>query len=142
MVARKGRDAWSARTDVTGIPVSVLRRALKFKARWSRDDATLSPRRYPRPMSDFFSDGADPSRPIPPVEQPARLEALVEAVQGRTAITPRVGIVLGSGLGGLADELENPVVDPVRRAAGLARGDRAGPRRPAAARAPRPASRS
>ena len=63
-------------------------------------------------MSDFFSGGADRSRPIPPVEQPARLEALVEAVQGRSAVQPRVGIVLGSGLGGLAYELENPVVIP------------------------------
>ena len=63
-------------------------------------------------MSDFFSRGVDPSRPIQPFEQPARLEALVEAVQGRTAITPRVGIVLGSGLGGLADALENPVAIP------------------------------
>jgi purine-nucleoside phosphorylase len=63
-------------------------------------------------MSDFFSRGVDPSRPIQPFEQPARLEALVEAVQGRTAITPRVGIVLGSGLGGLADSVENPVSIP------------------------------
>jgi purine-nucleoside phosphorylase len=63
-------------------------------------------------MSDFFPRGADPSRPIQPFEQPARLEALVEAVQGRTAITPRVGIVLGSGLGGLADAVENPVSIP------------------------------
>ena len=69
-------------------------------------------RRYARPMSDFFSGGADRSRPIPPVEQPARLEALVEAVQGRSAVQPRIGIVLGSGLGGLAYELENPVVIP------------------------------
>ena len=63
-------------------------------------------------MSDFFPRGADPSRPIQPFEQPARLEALVEAVQGRTAITPRVGIVLGSGLGGLGDAVENPVSIP------------------------------
>ena len=63
-------------------------------------------------MSDFFSRGVDPSRPIQPFEQPARLEALVDAVQGRTAITPRVGIVLGSGLGGLADSVENPVSIP------------------------------
>jgi purine-nucleoside phosphorylase len=51
----------------------------------------------------------DRSRPIPPSEQPARLEALVEAVRGRTALVPRAGIVLGSGLGSLADDLENPV---------------------------------
>ena len=63
-------------------------------------------------MSDFFSGGADRSRPIPPVDQPTRLEALVEAVQGRTAVQPRIGIVLGSGLGSLAYEVENPVVIP------------------------------
>jgi purine-nucleoside phosphorylase len=63
-------------------------------------------------MSDFLPRGIDPSRPIRPFEQPARLEALVEAVQGRTAITPRVAIVLGSGLGGLADAVENPVSIP------------------------------
>ena len=64
-----------------------------------------------------MSDGLPPtpidrSRPITPVEQPARLAALVAAVQGRTALIPRVGIVLGSGLGGLADDLENPVAIP------------------------------
>ena len=63
-------------------------------------------------MSDFLSRGVDRSRPIPPVDQPSRLEALVEAVQGRTAIVPRVGIVLGSGLGGLAHAVENPVAIP------------------------------
>ena len=63
-------------------------------------------------MSDFFTGAASRSGPIPPVEQPAKLEALVEAVQGRSAVQPRIGIVLGSGLGGLAYELENPVVIP------------------------------
>jgi purine-nucleoside phosphorylase len=51
----------------------------------------------------------DPRRPIPPSDQPARLAALVAAVRERTALVPEVGIVLGSGLGGLADELEEPV---------------------------------
>jgi purine-nucleoside phosphorylase len=64
-------------------------------------------------MNDPFSPNrVDRSRPIPPVEQPMRLEALVEAVHGRTALVPRAGIVLGSGLGSLADELENPVAIP------------------------------
>ena len=52
-------------------------------------------------MSDFFSGGADRSRPIPPVEQPARLEALVEAVQGRSAIQSR-GSASCSGRGSAA----------------------------------------
>jgi purine-nucleoside phosphorylase len=54
----------------------------------------------------------DPSRPIPPAEQPARLAALEAAVRARTGLVPEVGIVLGSGLGGLADDLENPIAIP------------------------------
>jgi purine-nucleoside phosphorylase len=65
-------------------------------------------------MNDMTSFGrVDRARPIPPSEQPARLEPLVEAVRGRTALVPRAGIVLGSGLGSLADDLENPVAIPV-----------------------------
>jgi len=58
-------------------------------------------------MSDI-----DRGRPIPPSEQPARLAALEAAVRERTGIVPRVGIVLGSGLGGLADELREAVSIP------------------------------
>jgi purine-nucleoside phosphorylase len=54
----------------------------------------------------------DRARPIPPSEQPARLAALVAAVRERTGLVPRVGIVLGSGLGSLADEVEDPVAIP------------------------------
>jgi purine-nucleoside phosphorylase len=54
----------------------------------------------------------DPSRPIAPADQPARLAALVAAVRTRTDLVPEVGIVLGSGLGGLADDLEDPVAIP------------------------------
>jgi purine-nucleoside phosphorylase len=54
----------------------------------------------------------DPSRPIPPSEQPARIAALVGAVRAQTALVPDVGIVLGSGLGGLADDLEDAVAIP------------------------------
>ena len=53
-----------------------------------------------------------PTRPIPPVDQPARLAALVAAVRARTDLVPEVGIVLGSGLGGLADDLEDAVAIP------------------------------
>jgi purine-nucleoside phosphorylase len=55
---------------------------------------------------------ADPSTPIRPTDQPARLAALVAAVRARTPIVPEVGIVLGSGLGGLADDLVDPVAIP------------------------------
>jgi purine-nucleoside phosphorylase len=54
----------------------------------------------------------DPAAPIHPIDQPARLDALAAAVRARTDIVPEVGIVLGSGLGGLADELEHPIAIP------------------------------
>jgi purine-nucleoside phosphorylase len=54
----------------------------------------------------------DPTRPIAPVDQPGRLAALVDAVRQRTPLAPEVGIVLGSGLGGLADDLEDAVAIP------------------------------
>ena len=56
----------------------------------------------------------DPSsgKTIRPFDQPALLDALVSAVRARSALTPRLGIVLGSGLGGLADELDDPVAIP------------------------------
>ena len=54
----------------------------------------------------------DPTIPIRPVDQPARLDALEAAVRARSSLVPRIGIVLGSGLGGLADDLEDPVAIP------------------------------
>lgn len=63
-------------------------------------------------MTDPTDAAIDPSRPIPPAEQPARLDALEAAVRARTDLVPEVGIVLGSGLGGLADELEDPIAIP------------------------------
>ena len=54
----------------------------------------------------------DPAAPIPPSQQPARLDALEAAVRARSDLVPEVGIVLGSGLGGLADELEDAVAVP------------------------------
>jgi purine-nucleoside phosphorylase len=62
-------------------------------------------------MSDPVSP-LDPSRSIPPAEQPARLAALVAAVRRHTSVVPEIGIVLGSGLGDLADDLEDPVAIP------------------------------
>ncbi|HUQ44219.1 MAG TPA: purine-nucleoside phosphorylase [Candidatus Limnocylindria bacterium] len=54
----------------------------------------------------------DSARPITPADQPARLEALAAAVRARSPLVPEVGIVLGSGLGALADELEDAVAIP------------------------------
>jgi purine-nucleoside phosphorylase len=54
----------------------------------------------------------DPHRPIPPAEQPARIDALEAAVRARTDIRPVAGVVLGSGLGSLADELRDPLAIP------------------------------
>ncbi len=56
-----------------------------------------------------MSEVLDRSWPIRPADQPARLAALVGAVRARTDLVPEVGIVLGSGLGGLADQLDDPV---------------------------------
>ena len=58
------------------------------------------------------SDPIDPSRPIAPADQPALIDALAAAVRARTDLVPEVGIVLGSGLGGLADDLEDAVAIP------------------------------
>jgi inosine/guanosine/xanthosine phosphorylase family protein len=54
----------------------------------------------------------DPTVPIVPSAQPARLDALEAAVRARSSLVPRIGIVLGSGLGGLADDLEDAVAIP------------------------------
>jgi purine-nucleoside phosphorylase len=54
----------------------------------------------------------DRSRPIPPEDQPARLAALVAAVRAQTPLVPKVGVVLGSGLGGFADEIQNATAIP------------------------------
>jgi purine-nucleoside phosphorylase len=62
-------------------------------------------------MSDVVVP-VDPARPIPPIAQPERIAALVDAVRTRTDVVPDVAIVLGSGLGGLADDLEDPVAVP------------------------------
>ena len=55
------------------------------------------------------NDAIDRALPIQPAAQPARLVALVGAVRARTELDPRVGIVLGSGLGSIADDIEDPV---------------------------------
>ena len=54
----------------------------------------------------------DPHRPIPPAEQPARIDALEAAVRARTDSRPLAGVVLGSGLSSLADELTDPLAIP------------------------------
>src|SRR5690349_2517311 len=43
---------------------------------------------------------------------PDRIAAAVAAVRARSALQPRVGIILGTGLGALAEEIENAVVIP------------------------------
>jgi purine-nucleoside phosphorylase len=65
----------------------------------------------PTPSSSPMST-VDRAQPIAPADQPARLAALVEAVRARTSLVPEVGIVLGSGLGELASDLEDPVAIP------------------------------
>ena len=50
--------------------------------------------------------------PIPPAEQPTRLAALEAAVRERSRLRPLVGIVLGSGLGELAEAAADAVAIP------------------------------
>ena len=54
----------------------------------------------------------DRGRPIEPAELPARLDALAAAVRARSDLVPRIGIVLGSGLGSLADLVDDAVAIP------------------------------
>lgn len=49
---------------------------------------------------------------LTPAHQAARLDALEATVRGRSGLVPEVGIVLGSGLGGLADDLREAVAIP------------------------------
>jgi purine-nucleoside phosphorylase len=65
-----------------------------------------------RPAPSGPATPIDPMRPIPPAAQPVRLAALVAAVRARTSRIPEIGIVLGSGLGGLADDLADVVAIP------------------------------
>jgi purine-nucleoside phosphorylase len=58
------------------------------------------------------TDALDRATPFPPSDRPARLAALVAAVRARTDLVPRVGMVLGSGLGSLADGLEDATSIP------------------------------
>jgi purine-nucleoside phosphorylase len=69
-------------------------------------------RRREEAMTIADIDTVDPRRPVRPIDQPGRIAALVEAVRARTDVVPEVGIVLGSGLGGLADDLEDAVAIP------------------------------
>ena len=50
---------------------------------------------------------------------------LEAAVRSHSALVPSVGMVLGSGLGGLADAIEDADRDPLRTASWLARRLRA-----------------
>ena len=51
-------------------------------------------------------------RQVAPAEQSACLDRLERAVRARTDLRPRVGLVLGSGLGGLADAMDLEVAIP------------------------------
>src|SRR4029079_1353469 len=55
----------------------------------------------------------DRTHPIPPPDQPARLDALAVAVRRRTDLVPTVGIALGSGLGGLVSDVPDAVFIPL-----------------------------
>ncbi|MEO5918660.1 MAG: purine-nucleoside phosphorylase [Candidatus Limnocylindrales bacterium] len=54
----------------------------------------------------------DPTAAVTPADQPARLDLLEAAVRARSSLVPVAGIVLGSGLGSLADDLHDAVAIP------------------------------
>jgi purine-nucleoside phosphorylase len=58
------------------------------------------------------TDAMDRPASLPPAAWRARLDALEAAVRQRTRLVPRLGIVLGSGLGTLVDELDTPTAIP------------------------------
>jgi purine-nucleoside phosphorylase len=51
----------------------------------------------------------DPAQPIAPADQLERVDVLERVVRARSDLVPEVGIVLGSGLGDLADDLADAV---------------------------------
>jgi Purine nucleoside phosphorylase len=63
-------------------------------------------------VTDGTPEQLDPSAVIRPIDQPARLDALEAAVRRHSSLVPEIGIVLGSGLGGLADDLEDATAIP------------------------------
>ena len=64
------------------------------------------------PDPDSVHAPVDRGASITPADQPTPLDALEAAVRARSDLVPRVGIVLGSGLGGLADDLVDSVAIP------------------------------
>jgi purine-nucleoside phosphorylase len=110
--------ASGARRDAIGIPVSVLPLGDEAIAGLGRRPPgrrleARAPVTGDQPADDGRPTAPDErSRPIPPADQPARLAALEGAVRARTDLVPSVGIVLGSGLGGLADDLDDVVAIP------------------------------
>src|SRR5690349_20747660 len=94
-----------ARRDAIGIPVSIL----------SSGPTEVERATGRRPLDEVLEARVhvpSPSTPITPAEQPARIDALAAAVRARTDLVPELGIVLGSGLGGLADEVEAAIAIP------------------------------
>lgn len=65
-----------------------------------------------RSAAVVHASGVDPGTSIRPIDQPARLDALEAAVRARSDLVPEIGIVLGSGLGGLAAELDDVLAIP------------------------------
>jgi len=93
---------------VIGIPVSIL---LPRRVKQLRSSAAGPRARGVGVFQNLAADHGvlvvfDPSRPIPPSELPARLDALEAAVRARSDLVPLAGIVLGSGLDGLARDLD------------------------------------
>jgi purine-nucleoside phosphorylase len=61
-------------------------------------------------VSEDRTTGASPLLPTRDLDE--RVAAIVRAIRGRTDLEPRVGLTLGSGLGGVMTALEQPTVFP------------------------------
>jgi purine-nucleoside phosphorylase len=75
-----------------------------------------------------MTDGRN-SAPNTPPEAPseaARLTAAVEAIRQQTDFEPEIAVILGSGLGPLADEISRPTVIPYDRIPGFVRSSAPG----------------
>ena len=129
-----------ARRDVIGIPVSILpsgrrsrgpRPSLPWTRSWRPACRRPAPtrRRSAAPRSDA-------TRSRRPRSRPASTRSRRPSARAPTLV-PEVGIVLGSGLGGLADDLDDAVAIPFAELPGWPAATAPGARRPAVARAAR-----
>ena len=80
------------------------------------------PHRTPPPLGELL--------PLSFSLDPMSWREAAEVLVDRAGVRPRVGVVLGSGLGAVADAVEDATVMPYEDLPGFPRAERRGPRRP------------